>query len=299
MSSDGGKRKSRRSNNPFDLALQRLPVVQMKRIAIKHEKSFSHCVAREDYVDLLRTTLSPAQKVQELRETVLAKRGALIHYKFVDADVRVSPKAVSGPATDRPKIVSVGKLGELHDGQQLIQWAMKLGSLHYTDTELNLVVDGQAAVFDSFYEPESGVLQVRASIGFAKKIRREWAEQAEIDSVAGIAPLALTSKDEVHDFADLIDGSIEKCKGHKIKGKGFLKVSGEKNPTLSDLRGTDDYRDFLAETVTTDFQIAFAHNGAPCKIGFGLESGSIVVLKNADEDVVQYVYHQLKKFRGL
>jgi hypothetical protein len=283
----------------FDVAAKRLSVAQMKRIAKRYGKKFDHCGAREDYINLLVETLSSDQKVKELRQTILARRGSLVHYRMIQPIDDFRPEVNFVKATDRPTIVSVGRAGEIHDGQLLIQWAVRIGMLYYIDVDLELATVGEAAVIDSFYEPAAKVLQIRAPAQLAKRIGVEWAKLSGLDVAKGMAAFGLSDQEQVHEFADVIGGTFERCGGEKVEGRGFLRVTGHKHPALHDLRGTADFLEFLSQTIPKDFDIAFIHDGCRYKMGIGLETRSIFFKTNVSEDAIQFVYDHLKKFHDI
>lgn len=283
----------------FDIALTRLSTAHLKRIAHKFKKSDDSCESKEDYIDLLKSTMNDGQKLKALQDTILACRGSVTHFRFADGRSDFKLTTENGRATPHPKIIYVGKEGEFLDGLKLIQWSVSTGFIPYLDLDLRYRTVEGADVIHSFFEPKSGILQVRATIPMAKQVMGKWAELAKADPSSEVLTICIKNKDDLHKFSNKIGATIEKCTGRKLQSSGFDRISGTKHPNIPDLRGCSDYKQFLSEAEPESYNLAFALGGEKFKISIGLKSGAIGFMTNATEVVVRFVYDELKKFHGI
>jgi hypothetical protein len=285
----------------FDLAIQQLSTPQLRRLIAIFKKNASHCVNREDYVNLLKSSLSKQQRIIALKEFALAGRTAmsLFRWEAVNKQPRFR-RNFTGTATDTPTIVTVGGEDEINDGQQHVQWTTTAGNSVFLNLELDLHVEPEAIVVDSFYDRHSAVLQIRGNTAVARKIARQWALMSNLVYGTQIRPYGISTVDNAHAFCDLLAGHVREGTGDKLHGKGFQRVSGRKAPGIVDLRGTPDYEEFKAEVAMFETQIEFDYGQqSGIVLGMGLETLSIVFVTNVDEAIIMHVYSKLKKFLKL
>jgi hypothetical protein len=282
----------------FDLAIRQLPVSRLRFLAVRFRKNFSHCVTRDDYVNLF-SSLSKPKRLEALKKYILAGRTSMALFSN-KGDKEVEFKVnFSGRASEAPTIVTVGKKDEIIRGLQHVQWTMTDGQASYLDTRLELQVEPEAIVVDTFYDAKSKILQIRGGHTESRKIGRQWAAIQKVDFETMIKPQGITTLEGVHNFCDAIDGHVRKGTGDQRESKGFRRVSGMRDSDVADLRGTDDYEEFVERVDMVESQIDFEHNGVPVLIGVGLQSMTIVFKTNASEDVIDHTYKKLKKFLNI
>lgn len=283
----------------FDLAIRQLSTSQLRRIAVQNKKNISQCVTRDDYANLLTATMSKQQRLTALKESILAGRTSMALFKM-DAKKNVAfHKDFKGLASPVPAIVTVGKVGEIVKGLQHVQWTMTDGQATFLDQHLELRVEPEAIVVDTFFDPDSRLLQIRGNHTVSRKIAREWARLHNVVFETHVRAQGLADLDDVHNFCDSLDGCVRKCTGDRLESKGFLRVSGMRAPGVPDLRGTDDYDSFVKMVDMVESQIEFEHDGAAVVIGIGLQSRSIVFVTGVSEAVIDFVYDKLKSFLDL
>lgn len=284
------------SSDPFKLALQRLSVAQLKKLIVKYQKRAGDSVTKDDFVRVLSSTMSEADRLDAMKTFILAGKGSMSLVQFADESTDYAAELNFDRAGSIPKIVHIGRKGLIHEGLRHIQWALVIGQNTFIDTHLKLNVDAEADVVDSFYDEDARVLQVRANAAVASKISDAWAAMHDIDPATALRPIGVKDLDEFHEFVDFIDGSVVKAKGHKVESKGFDKVSGELHPMMDDLRGTDDYSAFCREVAVSDTYLRFKFNGEPVKLGFGFTGRTTVFATLVNEAVYSHVYGKLKEF---
>lgn len=279
----------------FRLGLTHLSVARLRQLAFSLKKDVSKCETKEDFVGLLDGTMSKSEKFTALRDDVLAGQTSLALFGLENAKT-IAFKADFTKATSVPSIVEVGRKGELIDDLKLVAWAVLDSNSTYLDAKLELRTKPEATVVFSFYDPIKEILQVRANFAIARKIGREWARMAGVDPEKDLKQIGLTTVEDVHAFVDMLEGSVIKCTGQKLKSKGFHKVSGSLHPNMSDLRGTEDYDQFLKEAASTSTDVEFQLDDEGVHVGFGLTTQSIVFRTISSEAVIQYVYKKLNEF---
>ena len=282
--------------DPFKLALQRMSVAQLKKLIVKYDKRAGTSVTKDDFVNVLSSTMNDSQRLDALRTFVLAGKGSMSLIQFVDDAVDFGAKVNFDKASSVPKIVHIGRKGHIHEGKRHIQWAVIVGRNTFIDTGLHLNEDEEADVIDSFYDDDAQILQVRANSGVANKVADAWAAMHDIDPDKRLRTVGLKDLEEFHSFVDFIDGSVVKAKGRKLNSKGFDKVSGELHPLQEDLRGTEDYEEFCRDTDVSDTRLRFSFEGKPVTLGFGFTGRTTVFATLANEAVYSHVYGKLKDF---
>lgn len=282
--------------DPFKLALQRLSVAQLKKLIVRYEKRAGDSTTKDDYVKVLSSTMSDADRLDAMRSFILAGKGSMSLIRFADEEVAYGAEVNFDRAGSIPKIVHIGRKGQIHEGQRHIQWAVVVGQNTFIDTQLKLNVNAEADVIDSFYDDDARILQIRSNSAVANKIADAWAAMHDIDPATQLKPLGLKDLAEFHEFVDFIDGSVVKAKGTKIESRGFDKVSGELHPLQTDLRGTEDYTEFCSEVAVTDTYLRFSFRGEVVKLGFGFAGHTTVFATLVNEAVYSHVYSTLKEF---
>lgn len=283
----------------FDLALSQMSVNQLKKLAAIYKKGTQYCETREDYVGRLRTVMSGDEKLEAMRLFVLAGKTSLTLYTLdyePDVEKYEFTPTFKGVAAREPDIVTVGKVGEVHPGQQLVQWAIVTGLTNYLDIHLNLKVEARSVVVDSFYEPHSSLLQIRANSMIAKRIAMAWAKQANVNFSAAARIRGIETEQDADAFATQMGGSIRKCGGNKRESRGVLRMTATRHPNVQDLRGTEDYAQFSHDVDLVDWVIEFTHQKKLCAVGINITTGSFSFMSVTPESAIQHVYEQLKKF---
>lgn len=296
-------KKPPRDYDAFDLAIRQMSITQLRKLAAAFRKGTTNCETRDDYVNRLSYAMKPAERLKALQEFVLAGRTSMTIYALPlpdgdddEEDAFSFEPDFDGTAGREPTIVTVGKPGELVKGQQHVQWAVVAGLKNFLDLHLDLKVEPESMVIDSFFEPATNYLQIRASALYAKKIASHWAKLAGVNFERKGRRIGLSTADEVDEFSKQLGGTIRKCAGNKKESKGFHRVSGTRHPNLADLRGTEDYETFLGEVDPADFQIEFDHDGKGYSLGISIEAGSLFFMMNTPEKTIQHVYSELKKY---
>lgn len=288
-----------RKHSAFDLAIQRLSKAQIRKLAAIYHKSVKAGDTKDRQIAVLRAKLSPEQKQDALRKYLLAGRISITLFRFLDQNIRLNPEPDFVEAASVPSIVLVGRRGELFPGLCHIIWTVLAGENTYVDPRLDLQVDDEAIVIDSFYERKFGLLQVRAGSVVARKVGGRWATLAGQDPDRDIDRVGIDNVDDAHRFARLLGAGVVKCKGRRLESKGFDVVTGKKLANINDLRGTDDYENFLKETDTTDVDLEFDYDGRPVVLGIGFGTRSIVFRTIVAEATIRFVYDKLKQFHKL
>jgi hypothetical protein len=291
--------KRKKLHDAFELAIRQMSIPQLKKLGQIYKKSLSHCDTRADYVNRLNISMKPAERVQAMRDFILAGQTSMTIYAMElpkDTTTVTFEYDFTGTASKEPTIVTVGELDEIIKGQQHVQWALATGSQTYLDLELNLKIEPEGMVVDSFFESKTTYLQVRTNASNARRIAEHWAKQMHVSYDTNIRRIALTTEAEVHEFAKQLSGRIRKCSGNKKESKGMLRMSGTRHPNIDDLQGTEDYTAFLATIDPADFQIEFDHDQKSHVLSIGLESGSLYFMTLTPEKTMQYVYRELKAY---
>lgn len=295
------KKQSRQRNNGLRLAfvqsIKGQSKVQLKRWAQRYGISQSQLQSREDYVALLSTTTSVQQHLDALRNGLMAGRTSVTLLRFTDESTRpVFNDGTFRRATKVPQVVHVGSSDTIFDGKRHIMWAVLVGENHYIDPELELQSDGKAAVIHSFYDVENATLQVRTGAYIAKKIGEKWAEMNGVEYGIDLFKIGISTRDQLHRFADQVEGRIVGCHGEHRDINGFGRSRGVIHPELEDLRGTGDYESHVAATDPIDEDIAFNFGVLPAKVGVGFNTQSLVFRRAASEDVIWFLYGELLGF---
>lgn len=286
----------KRLRQDFELAIQRLSLQQLKKLAALFHKTKPADATREAFLNLLMSTMDRQEQLRAMREFVLAGQGSMTIVKLDDsADAGSGIEVGFNRATSNPQIVFMGEEGELFPGYQHIQWAMVTGSVTYLNTNLVYTQDTQAAVIESLWDIERGLLQIRASADVARKVYSEWARMHETDR-DHVTRLGLRDIDQAHRFYARIGAVVDSTKGNRINSQGIQKASGTRNPEFLTLVGTPDYTKFCDEHVITDTHVAFEFDGSLVKLGFGFETVSTWFVNLVDERVYQHVYTELLDF---
>jgi hypothetical protein len=293
------KRKIPKVFDAFELAIRQMSIAQLRKLAVTFQKNTSECQTRDDYVDRLSLSMKHAERLKAMRDFVLAGQTSMsiyaIEFDGTDEAFSFEPE-FTGTASREPEIVTVGKVDELIEGQQHVQWAVLTGQQSFLDIHLALKVEPESLVIDTFFEADTGYLQIRSSAMYAKRIAMHWAKLVGVDFETAARRISLTTPDQVDEFATQLAGSIRKCGGDKKESKGFLRVTGTRHPNLKDLRGTEDYKTFLGEVDPADFQIEFVHDKKEYALGINIEAGSLLFMSSTPEKTIQYIYSELKKY---
>lgn len=285
------------SVDAFDLAIRQVSTARLRRLAVRYQKNVNGH-GRENYIAAL-ATLTEQQRFEAMREEILAGRGSMVVYSFENDPPAPFEVNFVDTVGDRPLIVTSGEVGEIIPEMQHVQWTMTNGHTTYLDEHLQLRVEPEAIVVDTFYDQAAQALQIRSSYSLSRRIAREWARLNNRDFETNVIAQGLTSLDQVHDFCDAISGRIRKCTGDRLESQGFSRVSGMRAPGFEDLRGTPDYEQFVEAVSMVESQIEFDFEEETAVIGIGLQTRSVVFITAVDEAIIGFVYGRLKTFLNL
>ncbi|MGJ8635249.1 MAG: hypothetical protein ACSHX5_00185 [Phycisphaerales bacterium] len=283
----------------FDTSIKTLSKRQLKRLAKIYKISHEADAGTQSLCNALTNGLNANQKLEALKDSVLAGRGSVAMRQFTNDSLFVEPQASDTKITREPTIISVGEFGQIWPGQQHILWAALTSKNTYLDKNLKIRSDDEADIFHSFYEPETGILHIRANATIARRIERSWAEHCDIDLDEGLKPIGFDAPDRVHRFATQIEAVVKKCKGDLHESRGFLNISGTKHPDTEDLIDSDDYKDFLDRADATDLDLECYIGDELVSFGLGLKSKSVAFRTYASESTVNYICSEIKQFFGV
>jgi len=283
-------------NRIFQLALSRLSLTGLKRLANRHGRSIDSIATKSDAIQSVCSRFGPKDKHKAMKERLLAGRTSVSIFEFQNG-INPSVKVNFNGATSSPSICYLGKKDDLHRGLIHIAWAILAGHANYIDSELDFKSDDEAVIIHSFYEPSKHALQVRANSNLAKKVKKEWARMNDQDPRTGLRDFGLSSINQVEQFAKKIGASLIKCQGEKFEGHGFKEVSGKKDPAIDDLADTRDYENFkeTAFAKGVDIEIKEPPN-AGLRVSFGLQSRTVVFKTTATEVSIRFVLRELRRY---
>lgn len=280
----------------FELALLRLSVAQLKALCVKYRKRVPASGERQSFITALDNTMSEPEKLDAMRTFILAGKGSMSMVKFVERTEFAAEVNFVDHATLVPKIVHIGEPGKIFDGLTHLVWAVAAGNNSFIDRHLELNVDPEAEVIDSFFDHRAQVLQVRSGTSQVKRIQQQWAEMHDVDEEKGLLRIGLRDRDDFHAFVHQIGATVTRTKGRKLEGKGFEKISGELKPGYPTLIGTEDYDEFNKTAHTTDSDLQYQLGDDMVKLSFGFEARSVVFRTLANEAAYQDVYAKLTHF---
>lgn len=284
----------------FALSVQELSLSRLRKLAQQFNKNLHGHTTKDEIVNVLTTTMSREQKIAAMRDSILAGVTSLSVIRLPKGHATFSPQIDPAfqYATSTPRIVAVGESGLIIPSLQHISWAILAGHNAYVDSHLHLQIDERAMVIESFYDPATGLLQVRGSAYISQRVAREWAKLASLEE-SDIEIVGIQDREQFHAFAAKLSASVVKCTGELLESRGFDVVSARKHANFDNLLGTPDYDDFQKETAAIDGDIEFKHDGRTVKLGIGIASRSLVFRTYSRESTIQFVYGKLKEYLQL
>jgi hypothetical protein len=182
-----------------------------------------------------------------------------------------------------------------------IIWTMLTSDNTYIDARLSIRAQPVAVIVDTFYEPTTRILQIRANESIARKIIRQWSERTQEHEVVPeeVATVGLANRAAFEHFKRQLDGRTVKCRGRLLESRGFDEVSGTKNEDVDDAEGTADYNQFVATTTPTLFDMRVPFGNEKIILSVGLKKQLFIIRNMVTNEAVQYVYSELKTFLGL